>query len=689
MIATTNVSLAFGAQRVLDNVSLTLDTKSRAGLVGANGSGKTTLLRILAGREAPESGEVSVSRDLVVSYLPQRFELSLDATVYEAAEGGFRREFQIQKRRDEVAGLLQSGGGANHDALLAELAQLDHDLEESRFYLREPEIAKVLKGLGFEQGDHNRALSEFSGGWRMRAALARTLLSHPHFLLLDEPTNYLDMEARLWLSGFLKGFPGGVLIVSHDRAFLDDTVTEILELFLSRVRRYKGGYSSYEEQRNAELAQLVASWESQQRDIAKQEDFIRRFRAKATKAKQVQSRVKMLEKQERIEIPEHLRPINLKLPPATHSGNIVIEVEELSKSYDADGTTPVLECLTFTVQRGSKLAVLGRNGAGKSTLLRILGGRDEASAGTLSFGRNVEVAYFGQDTPDTLPGELTIIEYASSRASTEAQPMVRDVLGAFLFGGDAVEKRLEVLSGGERSRLAMATLLLRPANLLILDEPTNHLDMTSQEVLAGALRGYSGTVVFVSHDRFFIREVATEVLALWPREQRPPKPGRPAGGAADGVPSQGWQRYPGSYREFEKSGIGRVFEDPTARQSPNRGAGPRPGTAFEPGVHQPKAGPGSPDTETVPGTAGNFQAQKARKAELRKLQKREEELLSRIEALEEEHRRIQESMASPEVYRDPEGLKRNQRALAENEAAQETAHDEWEAVTHAIEGFSG
>lgn len=685
MIATTNVSLAYGAQTVLDGVSLTLDPKSRAGLVGANGSGKTTLLRILAGRESPEAGEVSLPKDRVVSYLPQRFELSLDATVYEAAEGGFDREFGLLERREKVAGMLKNGPAApkapDHAALMAELAHLDHELEESGFYLREPEIAKVLKGLGFDDGDHHRPLKEFSGGWRMRAALARTLLSHPDFLLLDEPTNYLDIEARLWLSGFLKSFPGGVLIVSHDRAFLDDTVTEILELFLGKVRRYKGGYSSYETQRKAELAQLVAAWENQQRDIAKQEDFIRRFRAKATKAKQVQSRVKMLEKQERIEIPEHLRPINLKLPPATHSGNVVLEAEGLSKSYDVDAETPVLDSLTFTVRRGTKLAVLGRNGAGKSTLLRILAGKDGATAGALSLGQGVQAAYFGQDTPDTLPGELTILEYASSRASSSAQPLVRDVLGAFLFSGDTVEKRLEVLSGGERSRLAMATLLLRPANLLILDEPTNHLDLTSQEVLAGALRNYSGTVVFVSHDRFFIREVANEVLALWPREQRPRDNRRTAGTAGNGVisggvPSAGWQLYPGSYREFEKSGIGRVFEEDAAGNP----SGSRDSDARGPGAVTASAGSS--------GTAGDFQAQKARKAELRKLRKREEELLAQIEALEEEHRRIQEAMASPEVYLDPASLKGRREALAENEGAQRKAHEEWESVERALEPFS-
>ncbi len=680
MIATTNVSLAYGAQTVLDGVSLTLAPKSRAGLVGANGSGKTTLLRILAGRESSEAGEVSLPKDRVVSYLPQRFELSPDTTVYEAAEGGFSREFRLLERREDVAGRLKESGETpvetDYRALLAELAHIDHELEESGFYLREPEIAKVLKGLGFDNDDHHRPLKEFSGGWQMRAALARTLLSHPDFLLLDEPTNYLDTEARLWLSGFLKSFSGGVLIVSHDRAFLDDTVTEIFELFLGKVRRYKGSYSSYETQRKAELAQLVAAWENQQRDIAKQEDFIRRFRAKATKAKQVQSRVKMLEKQERIEIPEHLRPINLKLPPATHSGNVVVEAEELSKSYRPQGSidAPVLDSLSFTVRRGTKLAVLGRNGAGKSTLLRILAGKDGPTSGALSLGQGVQTAYFGQDTPDTLPGELTVLEYTSSRASTEAQPMVRDVLGAFLFSGDAVDKRLEVLSGGERSRLAMAALLLRPANLLVLDEPTNHLDMTSQEVLARALRNYSGTVVFVSHDRFFIREVANEVLALWPREQRPSAT-RPAGGAGtDAVPSQGWQLYPGSYRDFEKSGIGRVFEDADVLPGP----GPN---------SRPEATDGSA-AASGGSSAEDFGAQKARKAELRRLRKREEELLARIEALEEEHRRIQEAMASPEVYLDPGAIKDRQAALVDNEIAQRESHKAWEELEKALEPFS-
>ena len=670
MISATNVSQAYGAQTVLDRVSFTLDRTTRAGLVGANGSGKTTLLRILAGQERPESGDVGRSRGLLLSFLPQRFELPIDMSVYEAAESGYHREFELLRQREEIADRLKAQEGGS-ESLLGDLARLDHDLEESGFYLREPAIAKVLKGLGFSQADHRRPLREFSGGWRMRAALAKALLSHPDILLLDEPTNYLDTEARLWLSEFLRTFSGGVLIVSHDRAFLDDTVTEILELFLGRVRRYKGGYSDYERQREAELAQLLAAWENQQKEIAKQEDFIRRFRAKATKAKQVQSRIRMLEKEERIEIPEHLRPITIKLPPATHSGRIVLEAQELTKRYGSLGGPAVLDQLSFTLQRGSRLAVLGRNGAGKSTLLRILGGADAVTAGAVTLGRDVEVAYFGQETPDTLPNEMTVLDYAGSRASIAAQPIVRDVLGAFLFGGDSVDKPLSVLSGGERSRLAMAALLLRPANLLILDEPTNHLDITSQEVLARALRHYDGSVVFVSHDRFFIREVATEVLALWPAGQR----------AAAGVPPAGWQLYPGSYREFEKSGTGRVFEDAAdpERRRAIKGA-PSPGASGAP--RTPARGPAP--KQAPAGDSESFSAQKARKSELRKLKKREEELLVRIEELEADHDRLVADLAKEEVYRDPDTLKATKQAIADNEAAQSKAHERWESVTESL-----
>jgi ATP-binding cassette, subfamily F, member 3 len=636
MLSATELTLSYGPQTVLDGVSLTIDGETRAGLVGANGSGKTSLLRILAGNEDAESGKVIVARNSVVEYLPQRNTVPLETTVYNYAEYGFSRETELIARRNEAADRLVSD--PDHQGDLQLVSEADHHLEETGYYRRQEQIGRVLGGLGFRIEDHHRPLGEFSGGWRMRAALAKSLLTRPDVLLLDEPTNYLDSEARLWLGTFLRNFSRGFVIVSHDRAFLDETVETVFELFHGKVRRFRGTFTVYETRRKEELEHLVAAWEAQQKEISRQEDFIRRFRANANKARQVQSRIKALDKVDPIEIPDHLRPIRISLPPPIPSGKTVLTIEDLHKSY---GSLHVLDGLSMTLVRGQRLAVAGLNGAGKSTLLRLLSGVETADSGTIRTGTGVEIAYFAQDSADHLPGDKTILEYVTSRAHNDAIPRVRDILGSFLFSGDSVDKPLSVLSGGERSRVAMAALLVRPANLLIMDEPTNHLDMTSQEVLARALSEYEGTVVFVSHDRYFLREVATDVLALWPADR-----------IDQDVPPLRWQLYPGTYREFETARLGQVFL---------------------------YALPAETEKEPSEGT-GDYEEQKKRKAALRRLERREEEILQEIEELEGLHRALQEEISLPRNYRDGPTVQSLQNRIEDNERRRHALHGEWETL---------
>ncbi len=652
MLSATELTLSYGPQTVLNGINLTIDGETRAGLVGANGSGKTSLLRILSGHEESESGKVVSARGSIVEYLPQRNTVPLETTVYDYAEIGFSREAKLIEQRNTAANCLVRDPENRNELDL--VAEADHKLEEVGYYRREEQIGRVLAGLGFTPEDHRRPLGEFSGGWRMRVALAKSLLTRPDVLLLDEPTNYLDSEARLWLSSFLRDFPGGFVIVSHDRAFLDETVDTVLELFHGKVRRFRGSYTVYEKRRREELEQLVSAWETQQKEIARQEDFIRRFRANANKARQVQSRVKALEKVDLIEIPEHLRPIKISIPPPIHSGRTVLTIEELHKHY---GPLHVLNGLSLTLTRGQRLAVAGLNGAGKSTLLRLLAGVETADSGLIRTGTGVEIAYFAQDSSDELPKNNTIIEYVTSRAHEEAAPRVRDILGSFLFSGDSVDKPLSVLSGGERSRVAMAALLVRPANLLIMDEPTNHLDMTSQEVLARALSGYEGTVVFVSHDRHFLRKVATDVLALWPV------------GRIDGtIPPRRWQLYPGSYREFETARLGQVF--------------------LTDNLGDTKEDTESAEKEFSVGTA-NYEQQKKLRANLRRLERREEEILSEIEELELLYQELQEELSLPENYREGAAVQSIQKRIEKNEQRRHALHVEWETLEFRREELTG
>ncbi|MCH3916479.1 MAG: ABC-F family ATP-binding cassette domain-containing protein [Spirochaetia bacterium] len=508
----TSLNLAFADRDILDNISLTLDEHSRSALAGSNGCGKSTMLKCICHIMVPDSMNLAMTKDLRVSYLPQSDIVLESGTVIEEAENGYKRFLPAVKRIKEIeARLAHASEGEQLDPLLLELHELQEKLLNGGWHDRRRRSEQILKGLGFKQEDLERTCSEFSGGWQMRIALAKVLLESPDILLLDEPTNYLDIEAKTWLKNYLAAFRGGLMLVSHDQGFLDATVNEVYELYRGQLTRYSGNYSSYLVQREAELQQLEEKWKQQQAMIGKTEQFIERFRYKATKSKQVQSRLKMLDKVEEIQVPSHLKKLHFSFPPAPHSGNDVLTVSNLKKSW---GDNVIFDGLSFLVRKQDRLAVTGRNGEGKSTLLRMLCGRDREYGGVIKLGAGVRIGYFAQDTEHTLDPSNTVIGELEGIATTADVPRLRNYLGAFLFEGDDVFKPISVLSGGERSRLALLKILLHPVNLLILDEPTNHLDINAKEMLAEALRSYEGTMIFVSHDTYFIEQLATRILYL-------------------------------------------------------------------------------------------------------------------------------------------------------------------------------
>ncbi len=507
-----SISLAYGDRDLLQSVSLTLSSGIRAALTGGNGSGKSTLLKIISGIIASDSGSISLSKGMRISYLPQSDIVHSQTTLYQEAEKGYNRFTLLLTRKLEVeTRLMHITEEDNHDSLLEELHTIQETLNKSTYYNRESTIEQILKGLGFSRKDFHRLCDEFSGGWQMRIALAKVLVEDPDVMLLDEPTNYLDIEARIWLRNYLNQFKGAVIIVSHDQDFLDSTVTEVYELFNGSLTRYSGNYSSYVVQRTMELEQLEKAYKNQQKEIERTEKFIERFRYKASKAKQVQSREKQLHKIEFIRIPQHLKKLSFRFPDPPHSGNDVVQISNLDKRYDS---LTLFENFSLMVNKGDRLAVTGRNGAGKTTLLRILSGLDSHYSGTVSLGTGVKLGYFAQETDKTLTLSRTIFEEVESVAATSDIPRLRSLLGSFLFSDDEIDKKVSVLSGGERSRLALLKILLHPANLLILDEPTNHLDINAKQVLLEALKQYQGTVIFVSHDTYFIKHIANRILYL-------------------------------------------------------------------------------------------------------------------------------------------------------------------------------
>lgn len=652
----SKVSLAFGDRDILKDVSVNLATGTKAALTGANGSGKSTLMKVFAGLQECDSGERSVQKNTRIVYLPQSGIVHKGTTLVEEVDKaffyGYELTSEMEKIGDELA-LTSSLTESRQKQLLERHHEITEYLENSNWHRRDALAEQTLIGLGFSSTDFSKPCVEFSGGWQMRIALAKALLQNPDILLLDEPTNYLDLEARTWLEEFLKDFTGGFLLVSHDRYFLDVTINEVYELFNGELKRYTGNYSNYEKIREVELSTLISRWEQQQDEIRKLEDFIRRFGYKATKAAQAQERQKMLDKilEDKIEIPESLKKIHFTFPPAPHSGRLVVTTEKLCKSWitqvDNDDTkitkNEVIKNLDFVLEKGQKLVVAGKNGAGKSTLLRIIANEDSDYEGSVKLGSGVTIGYFSQDSAEEMTGSMSIIEMFENEAPLELIPKLRDMLGAFLFRGDDIYKTIDVLSGGEKSRLALLKILLRPVNLLILDEPTNHLDIHSKDVLLEALKKFEGTVIFVSHDRGFIENLATHVLELKPCSAR---------------------IFPGDYKYY----LERIQKEAEGiiEFSNNNDQGQKKSEQL--------------NTEISLGKL-SYEEEKKQKAALRKKEKELEKLMSEINSLEEKKSFLENQMSLPEIYSDGKKCKEIQNEITEISIKIDELTENWMILT--------
>ena len=511
MISIEGLSVDFGGNTLFDNITYVINKKDRIALVGKNGAGKSTMLKIIAGLQAPTSGNVNMPKDLTVGYLPQQMNLSDTRTVMEEAEQAFSHIFELQSRIERMNTELSERTDYEseyYQELIERVSNANEQLALIGASNYQAEIEKTLIGLGFTREDFGRDTSEFSGGWRMRIELAKLLLQRPDVLLLDEPTNHLDIESIQWLESFLSTRANAVVLVSHDRAFIDNVTTRTIEISLGRIYDYQVNYSRYVVLRQERLEQQMRAYENQQKQIQDTEAFIERFRYKATKSVQVQSRIKQLAKLERVEVDEvDTSRLNLKFPPAPRSGDYPIIAEGVGKNY---GSHVVFSNATFTIKRGEKVAFVGKNGEGKSTLVKCIMG-EIPYTGTLKIGHNVKIGYFAQNQASLLDESITVFDTIDRVAVGDIRTKIRDILGAFMFGGEASDKKVKVLSGGEKTRLAMIRLLLEPVNLLILDEPTNHLDMRTKDVLKQAIRDFNGTVILVSHDREFLDGLVSKV----------------------------------------------------------------------------------------------------------------------------------------------------------------------------------
>ena len=510
-ISINSLKVEFSAKCLFDNISYIINRKDKIALVGKNGAGKSTMLKIIAGIQKPTSGSVSVPRDTTIGYLPQHMTINDTATVIDEVRTAFSHIKEMHERLDTLTSELAERSdyeSKEYQDLIEAMTNLSDRIAMEESDNCEAEMEKTLTGLGFSRDDFNRPTAEFSGGWRMRIELAKLLLTRPDVLLLDEPTNHLDIESIQWLENFLVSKANAVVLVSHDRAFIDNVTNRTIEISLGKIYDYSVNYSKYVALRAERLEQQMRAYQNQQKMIKDTEDFIERFRYKATKSVQVQSRIKQLAKIERLEVDEvDTSHLNLKFPPAPRSGDYPVIAEELGKAY---GSHQVFDHATFTIKRGEKVAFVGKNGEGKSTLVKCIMG-EIPFTGTLKIGHNVKIGYFAQNQAQLLDGELTVFDTIDRVAVGDIRTKIRDILGAFMFGGEASDKKVKVLSGGEKTRLAMIRLLLEPVNLLILDEPTNHLDMKTKDILKAAIKEFNGTVIVVSHDREFLDGLVEKV----------------------------------------------------------------------------------------------------------------------------------------------------------------------------------
>ncbi len=513
MITINNILVQYGDRRVLDYVSFTIQERDRLGLTGRNGAGKSTLLKIIAGYNSPLEGNIAVPKGFTIGFLHQDMMLPKGKSVLEEAMTAFDEALAMEKRLGEVTQALEERTDYESDAymeLIDEMSELNDKLHSLGGENMRVEAEKILMGLGFKVTDFDRQTTEFSGGWQMRIELAKMLLKRPQLLLLDEPTNHLDIESIIWLENFLQPYEGAIVVISHDKTFLDNVTRRTIEIELGKIHDYKANYSRYLELRAERQAQLQSAFDSQQKEIARKEQLVDKFRAKASKAKMAQSLIKELDRMERIEMEtSDSSRMRLEFPPAPRSGEVTVKVQGLTKKY---GDSTILDNIDLDIIRGERIAFVGKNGEGKSTLIKLMVGDITPSNGIIELGHNVFLGYYAQNQAEALDPKMTVLETMEKDSPYELRSKLRNILGSFLFKGEDVDKKVSVLSGGERARLAMAAMLLHPINLLVLDEPTNHLDMLSKAILKEALLRYDGTLIVVSHDRDFLDGMTDKVI---------------------------------------------------------------------------------------------------------------------------------------------------------------------------------
>lgn len=648
MISAVNISLQYGSKRLFDNVSFRIGPQDRIGLVGSNGAGKTTLLKMLLGQVHPDAGVIVKAKYVTVGYLPQEGMHVEGRTLYKEVETAFGDVLQTQERLADVHRRMEQV--RDHESeefqeLLALYGELQHKLEDSEAFRMKAKIEKVLLGLGFTVNDLDRQTAEFSGGWQMRIALAKLLLLQPSLLLLDEPTNHLDLDSLQWLEEYLHSYEGAVMLVSHDRRFLDNMTTKTYELSLGKLTEYAGKYSFFVKEKALRAEQMRAAYRNQQQQIKQTERFIERFRYKATKARQVQSRIKMLERLEMIELEDEENGIHFHFPPAPLSGKVMLELKKIGKSY---GAKRIFERVDMTITRGDRIAFVGVNGAGKSTLARIIAGVEPIDDGERIVGHNVMLSYFAQHQADELDPANDALGTVEQVAVGEGRKGVRNLLGCFLFRGDDVFKNVAVLSGGEKSRLALARMLLRPSNLIVMDEPTNHLDMRSKAILQEALIAYEGSFVIVSHDRDFLDPLVNKVVEF----------------------------RSGSIKTF----LGSVSEYLATRAKLD--AQRHPGEASRSGAPKQREEGGLSPKERKRLEAEQRQRRYRRtKPLLDSIEKLERE----IEAKEAEKTRLEELMSAPDFYKHAERVKEIAAQYQEVQKDLNDAYFQWGEVTKALE----
>lgn len=638
MLQLVNLTVEFGGRTLFSNLTWKINDRDRVALIGPNGAGKSTLLKIIARQQSATSGAIAQPKHLRVGYLPQDGLHAHGKPLLEEVVSAFDEIVRIKQRLDELEHALHT---LDHEApayarALDEYGHLHQRLDDMGAASAESKAAKILNGLGFKESEFDKLCELFSGGWQMRIALAKLLLQNPDVLLLDEPTNHLDIDSIEWLEEYIKNYEGAIFMVSHDRYFIDNVCNRIVELERQTLTDYVGSYDDYEEQKALAEEQLLAAYERQQDEIKRVQLFIDRFRYKATKARQAQSRVKMLERMDRIQLPEEeKRAIQFRFPQPIKSGRVVLEIAGIQKSYDG---RPILKGIEFALERGEKVALVGPNGAGKSTLLRIIAGDETPDTGTIKHGYNVTMEYFAQQQSDKLDMTRSVYEEIASAATNQPPLLLRTILGAFLFSGDDINKKVKVLSGGERSRLAFAKMLLNPANFIILDEPTNHIDAQSKEILQGALTDYEGTLLIVSHDRYFLESLVTKVIEV--RE-----------GHA--------KIYPGTFAEYHERKV-KEHAEAAARES----------------IAEVKVKPivSKPEREV------KKEPIKADQQAKRKREKQLSQIESDIQKAETQKIEIEAQLADPLLYKNPDRQKTVQSEYNALHARITALYEEWNAL---------